>query len=103
METHAKSTLNVWLIRYYYTMVDDPRGSLVEGAIQLLFILLDYTPPLDLARSMQQRQQAGGDGGMAMAITGESPRGAATDLVEPGMRNLFCSFVSRLHQNDVRL
>lgn len=90
------------LSRYYYAMVDDPRGSLVEASIQLLFILLDYTPPADIARSMQLREQAeasgpskgsrGADGSALKKIMGG---------VEPGMGNLFCSFVSRLHQNDV--
>lgn len=83
--------------RYYYTMVDDPRGNLVEASIQLLFILLDYTPPTDITQSMQQREDASaGDG---VAITAGSPR--ETSVMEPGMRNLFCSFVSRLHQSDV--
>lgn len=81
-------------------MVDDPRGNLVEASIQLLFILLDYTPPVDIARNMQLQQQAhtaaaGGEGG-------SDPSDASTSIGgEPGMGNLFCSFISRLHQNDV--
>lgn len=78
-------------------MVDDPRGNLVEASIQLLFILLDYTPPADIARSMQLRQQTQIASGAN--IIG-SPSGT---VMEPGMGNLFCSFVSRLHQNDVSM
>lgn len=90
--------------RYYYAMVDDPRGNLVEASIQLLFILLDYTPPADIARTMQLRQQAGrgeAEGGIPQAKVAGDPKNTA--ISEPGMGNLFCSFVSRLHQNDVRM
>ncbi len=86
-------------------MVDDPRGNLVEASIQLLFILLDYIPPTDIARTMQLRQQAAA-AGRGMAEGGESQVQATGDprnvaMTEPGMGNLFCSFVSRLHQSDV--
>ena len=92
----------VTFCRYYYAMVDDPRGNLVEASIQLLFILLDYIPPADIARTMQLRQQAAAgrsatEEGAAQAQG--DPRNLA--MSEPGMGNLFCSFISRLHQNDV--
>ena len=85
-------------------MVDDPRGNLVEASIQLLFILLDYTPPADIARTMQLQQQASRgevEGEIPQAKAAEDPKNTA--ISEPGMGNLFCSFVSRLHQNDVRV
>ena len=86
-------------------MVDDPRGNLVEASIQLLFILLDYIPPADIARTLQLREQtaaASGDaseGGAPQARVTGDPRTVGRS--EPGMGNLFCSFISRLHQNDV--
>ncbi len=88
-------------------MVNDPRGSLVEASIQLLFILLDYTPPVDIARSMQirqqQQQQQGEKGGGASAEGNSSATAVATrEGEETGMGNLFCSFLSRLHQSDVK-
>ena len=93
-------------------MVDDPRGNLVEAAIQLLFILLDYTPPADLARSVHQHQQraaaavAGSEGGVVEGVVTDVTHNGRTlgdsgSLAEPGMKNLFCSFVSRLHQSEV--
>ena len=66
--------------RYYYAMVEDPRGDLVEALVQLLFILLDYTPPADIVRSMQLRQQA-----QAAAVSGEGAEeeGAEVNRITP--------------------
>ena len=104
--SYVPMTLCTMFYRYYYAMVEDPRGALVEASVQLLFILLDYTPPVDIARSMQLKQQAQAaaarreEGG---ASEGVGPRRGVMTVVEPGMGNLFCSFLSRLHQNDVRI
>ena len=84
------------LISYYYALVQDPRGELVEAAIHLLIILLDYTPP-------SPRQQAPPT--TRPPTVSQQHRGGAIQtpiLNDPGMANLFCGFVSRLHQNDVR-
>ena len=76
--------------RYYYALVRDPRGELVETSTQILSILLDYTPPATQGRSYQATPTQPGRPGVQ-----------APSLQEPGMGNLFCSFISRLHQNEV--
>ncbi|XP_064406820.1 protein HID1-like [Halichondria panicea] len=73
-------------VPYYYAMVADPRGELVETSTQLLAILLDYTSPSDLVR----QQQTGGS----------APSVGAGQVGGAGMGNLFCSFISRLHQTE---
>lgn len=69
-------------LRYYWTMVGDPRGDLVEAAVQLLCLVLDYYP-----HSQVNRLQAASQAQQAQP--------------EPGAGNLFCGYVSRLHQNEV--
>ena len=123
-------------VRYYYAMVADPRGELVEISTQLLSILLDYTPPSEFARLSQQatgeRSAAPGSplmgsssstemfnftavtvGGsflcnsslLCTAVSGGAPvggiSGAGPVQQVGGMGNLFCSFISRLHQTEV--
>ncbi len=52
--THTyTSHTHTHLHSYYYAMVADPRGELVETSTQLLAILLDYTSPSDLVRQQQ--------------------------------------------------
>ena len=68
-------------VPYYWTMVGDPRGDLVEAAVQLLCLVLDYYP-----HSQVNRLQA------ASQPQAQQP--------EPGAGNLFCGYVSRLHQNE---
>lgn len=89
------------LLRYYYAMVDDPRGSLVETSIQLLAILLDYTPPGDLMRRQRQRQMSMRAQSQSSDAGGGRAGRASTMEVEGGMANLFCSFVSRLQMSEV--
>ena len=73
---------------YYYTLVRDPRGELVESSSQLLSLLFDYALPAASAHGTPPAHVMG--------------RGQhAPGIQEPGMGNLFCSFVSRLHQNGV--
>ena len=82
---------------YYYALVQDPRGDLAEAGVHLLIILLDCTPP-------SPRQQA--PPSSRSPTVSQQQRGGAIQtpiLNEPGMTNLFCGFVSRLHQNDVSL
>ena len=59
----------------------------METSAQLLVILLDYTTPVDLAR----RHAAAPSGGV----------GQVQQADVAGMGNLFCSFISRLHQTEV--
>eukprot|EP00731_Ephydatia_muelleri_P029315 Em0020g959a len=68
-------------VPYYWTMVGDPRGDLVEAAVQLLCLVLDYYP-----HSQVNRLQAASQAQQAQP--------------EPGAGNLFCGYVSRLHQNE---
>ena len=93
------SSLPPPLSSYYYALVEDPRGELVEAAIHLLIILFDCTPPLP-------RQQAPPTSRPPPPpVSSQQQRGGAIQtpiLNEPGMANLFCGFLSRLHQNDVR-
>lgn len=70
------------LLRYYWTMVGDPRGDLVEASVQLLCLVLDYYPHNQVNRLQTASQ------------TQQAPP-------EPGAGNLFCGYVSRLHQNEV--
>ena len=81
------------LSSYYYAMVRDPRGELVEASVHLLCILLDYIPPSDFTRRLQQQQ---------VPPTNPAQRATSSVMQEQGMGNLFCSFLSRLHQNEVR-
>ena len=74
-------------------MVRDPRGDLVEASVHLLCILLDYIPPSDFTRRLQQQQAP---------PTNPAQRATSSVMQENGMGNLFCSFLSRLHQNEVR-
>jgi hypothetical protein len=81
-------------VPYYYALVQDPRGDLAEAGVHLLIILLDCTPP-------SPRQQA--PPSSRSPTVSQQQRGGAIQtpiLNEPGMTNLFCGFVSRLHQND---
>ncbi len=73
-------------------MVEDPRGRLVETCVQILSILLDYTPPGDLVQKQKHRQVS--------ATASQSKEGGAA--VEGSMANLFCSFMSRLQLSEVR-
>ena len=73
-------------------MVRDPRGELVEAAVHLLCILLDYVPPSDFTKRLQQQQAL---------PTNPAQRASSSVMQEQGMGNLFCSFISRLHQNEV--
>ena len=81
------------LSSYYYAMVRDPRGDLVEASVHLLCILLDYIPPSDFTRRLQQQQAP---------PTNPAQRATSRVMQEQGRGNLFCSFLSRLHQNEVR-
>ena len=86
-------SLSLSLSSYYYAMVRDPRGDLVEASVHLLCILLDYIPPSDFTRRLQQQQAP---------PTNPAQRATSSVMQEQGMGNLFCSFLSRLHQNEVR-
>ena len=98
----STSTYPSYSDRYYYAMVSDPRGHLVETSIQLLSVVLDYNPPGDLMlrqRHLQQTQTH--SHGRVAAGRGEAQKPEALDSVEMGMANLFCSFVSRLQMSEV--
>jgi len=77
-------------VPYYYALVRDPRGELVETSTQLLAILLDYTPPPTPGHTYHATPTQPGRTGAGMQAS----------LQEPGMGNLFCSFISRLHQSE---
>ena len=90
----VKLSLYLYTFSYYYAMVRDPRGELVEASVHLLCIILDYIPPSDFTRRLQQQQ---------IPPTNPAQRATSSIMQEPGMGNLFCSFLSRLHQNEVRI
>ena len=75
----------------------------METCVQLLAILLDYTPPGDLLRRQKQRQVSigGARGRDAGAGPGEGSRSAGGETLDGPMANLFCSFVSRLQLSEV--
>ena len=87
-------TISLSLSSYYYAMVRDPRDESVEASVHLLCILLDYIPPSDFIRRLQQQQ--------VPPPTNPTQQATSSVMQEQGMGNLFCSFLSQLHQNEVR-